>query len=68
MHHSGFLFRTYERQVTKLKKIIKKKWKEQKNILVFNVLLRKIKEGDEVFNPIEYFEGDHEQFFERLQE
>ena len=68
MHCSGFLLGSYEHKATKLKKIIKRKWKGQKNLPGFNILMRKIKEGDEVFNPIEFLQGDNEHFFQKLQE
>ena len=34
---------------------------------VFKVLIQKIKEGDEMFNPVEHLDGDHEQYFSKLQ-
>ena len=68
MHRSGFLLGTYERKVAKLEKIIKRKWKGKKNLPGFNILIRKIKEGDEVFNLIEFLEGDHKHLFQKLQE
>ena len=52
----------------KLEKIIKRKWKRQTSLPVINVLLRKTKEDDKAFDPAEYLEGDHEQFFQNLQE
>ena len=33
VHRSGFLLGTYDHKVTKLKKIIKRKWKGQKKLL-----------------------------------
>ena len=68
VHRSGFLLGTYDHKVTKLRKIIKRKWKGQKKLPGFNILMRKIKEGDEVFNLIEFLEGDHVHFFQKLQE
>ena len=68
IHCSGFFLGTYERKVKKLKKIINRKWKGQKKLPGFNILMRKIKEGDEVFNLIEFLEGDHVHFFQKLQE
>ena len=68
VHRSGFLLGTYERKVVKLENIIKRKWKRQTSLPVINVLLRKTKEDDKAFDPAEYLEGDHEQFFQNLQE
>ena len=31
------------------------------------MLLQKIKEGDEMFDPVDYLDGDHEQYFCKLQ-
>ena len=58
IHCSGFYLGTYERKVTKLKKISNRKWKGQKKLPGFNILMRKIKDGDEVFNPIEFKNGN----------
>ena len=67
VNRSGFLLETYELKIVKLKKIIKKKWRGKKDLPVFKVLIQKIKEGDEMFNPVEHLDGDHEQYFSKLQ-
>ena len=64
---SGFLLETCELKIVKLKKIIKKKWSGKKDLPGFKVLLQKIKEGDEMFDPVDYLDGDHEQYFCKLQ-
>ena len=64
---SGFLLEIYELKIVKLKKIIKKKWRRKKDLSGFKVLLQKIKEGDEMFDPVDYLDGDHEQYFWKLQ-
>ena len=64
---SGFLLETYELKIVKLKKIIKKKWRGKKDLPGFKVLLQKVKEGDEMFDPVDYLDEDHEQDFCKLQ-
>ena len=64
---SGFLLEIYELKIVKLKKIIKKKWRRKKDLSGFKVLLQKIKEGDEMFDPVDNLDGDHEQYFWKLQ-
>ena len=64
---SGFLLEIYELKIVKLKKIIKKKWRRKKDLSGFKVLLQKIKEGEEMFDPVDYLDGDHEQYFWKLQ-
>ena len=54
-------------KIVKLKKIIKKKWRGKKDLPGFKVLLQKIKEGDETFDPVDYLDADHEQYFCKLQ-
>ena len=67
VNRSGFLLETYELKIVKLKKIIKKKWRGKKDLPGFKVSMQNIKEGDEMFNPVEYFDGDHQQYFSKLQ-
>ena len=64
---SGFLLETCELKIVKLKKIIKKRWSGKKDLPGFKVLLQKIKEGDEMFDPVDYLDEDHEQDFCKLQ-
>ena len=56
LHCSGFWLSTYELKVIKLEKVLKKKWRRMKDLPLINVLIRKVKEGDEAFNPTEYLE------------
>ena len=56
LHCSGFWLSTYELKVIKLEEVLKKKWRRMKDLPLINVLIRKIKEGDEAFNPTEYLE------------
>ena len=58
---------TYELKIVKLKKIIKRKWRGKKVLPGFKVLLQKIKEGDEMCDPVDYLDADHEQYFCKLQ-
>ena len=67
VNRSGFLLETYELKIVNLKEIVKKKWRGKKDLPGFKVLIQKIKEGDEMFNPVEYLDGDHEQYFSKLQ-
>ena len=59
---------TYENKVVKLEKLIRKNWKATIDLPVIKVLIRRINEGDEAFNPTEYLEADQEQFFKNLQQ
>ena len=59
---------TYENKVVKLEKLKRKNWKATIDLPVIKVLIRKINEGDEAFNPTEYLEGDQEQFFQNIQQ
>ena len=68
LKHSGFMLGTYEHKVVKLERVIRKKWKRVKDLPVINVLIRKLKEGDEAFNPTDSLEGVQEQFFQILQQ
>lgn len=68
LQRSGFMLGTYEHKVLKLERVIRKKWKRVKDLPVINVLIRKLKEGDEAFNPTDFLEGDQEQFFQILQQ
>ena len=52
----------------KLERVTRKKWKRVKDLPVINVLIRKLKEGDEAFNPTDFLEVDQEQFFQILQQ
>ena len=47
----GFMTDTYENKVVKLEKLIRKNWKATIDLPVIKVLIRKINEGDEAFNP-----------------
>ena len=42
---------TYENKVVKLEKLERKNWKATIDLPVIKVLIRKINEGDEAFNP-----------------
>ena len=66
IHRSGFLLGTYKSKIVKLKKIVKRKLKGKKELPGFKVFLQKIKEGDEMFDPVKYLEGDHEKYFIKL--
>ena len=51
-----------------LKKVIRKKVKGDKELPTYRVLLRKFIVGDEQFNPTDYLNADHEQYFHILKE
>ena len=60
--------RWYHPKLAKLEKHFRRKWKKEslcKNLPITNVLLRKIKEGELVFDPSRYLE-DEEQYFANL--
>ena len=50
LQRSGFMLGIYEHKVVKLERVIRKKWKRVKDLPVINLLIRKLKEGDEAFD------------------
>ena len=50
LQRSGFMLGTHEHKVLKLERVIRKKWKRVKDLPVINLLIRKLKEGDEAFD------------------
>ena len=57
----------YHPKVAKFKKVLRKKWKHLKiELSIINVLLRKIKDRELVFDPTSYLEHE-EQYFVNLQ-
>ena len=68
-HASGFMktFEWYNPKEAKLEKILRRKWKKMKDLPLINVVLRKIKEGDQYFNPKSCV-ADEEKYFENLQQ
>ena len=66
----GFMktFVWYHSKVTKLGKIMGKKWEKTKDLHLVNVVLRKLKEGDNSFNPKQYLGEDEEKYFQVLQQ
>ena len=69
IHASGFMKvnRRYHPKTAKLEKVLRKKWEKTKDLPIINVLLRKIREGDNAFNPKDYLGKDEEQYFQNLQ-
>ena len=67
INQSGFLLGTYKTKVVKLKKIVRRELKRKKELPGFKTFLQKIKEEDEIFDPVNYLDGDHEQYFTKLQ-
>ena len=57
----------YHPKTAKLEKFLRKKWEKTKDLPIINVLLRKIREGDNAFNPKDYLRKDEEQYFQILQ-
>ena len=47
----------------KLEKVLCKKWEKTKDLPIISILLRKIRDGDDAFNPKGYLRKDEEQFF-----
>ena len=60
--------RWYHPKRVKLEKILRKKWEREnvQDLPIINVLLRKIRDGQLVFNPKDYLE-DKEQYFSNFQ-
>ena len=69
IHASGFMKvnRWYHPKTANLEKVLRKKWEKTKDLLIINVLLKKIREGDNAFNPKDYLGKDEEQYFQNLQ-
>ena len=69
IHASGFMKvnRRYHPKTAKLEKVLRKKWEKTKHFPIINVLLRKIMEEDNAFNPKDYLGKDEEQYFQNLQ-
>ena len=68
-HASGFMktFEWYNPKEVKLEKILRRKCEKMKDLPLINVVLKKIKEGGQYFNPKSYVE-DEEKNFENLQQ
>ena len=45
---------------------IRKKWETTKDLPLGNIILKKIKEEDNYFNPKKYLEEDEQKYFELL--
>ena len=69
-HAQGFMKVNcwYRPKKAKLERVLRKKWEREniKDLPIINVLLRKIIEGELVFNPTNYLD-DKEQYFSNLQ-
>ena len=50
LQRSDFMLGTYEHKAEKLERVIRKKWKRVKDLPVINILIRKLKEGNEAFD------------------
>ena len=61
------IFIWYHPKMAMLEKTIRKKWEKTKDLHLVDVILNKIKEKDEYFNPIKNLEEDEEKYFEVLQ-
>ena len=57
----------YHPKTAKLEKFLRKKWEKAKVLPIINILLRKIIDGDNAFNPKYYLGKDEEQYFQILQ-
>ena len=69
IHAAGFMKVNcwYHPKTAKLEKVLCKKWEKTKDLPIINVLLRKIRKGDNAFNPKDYLRKDGEQYFQILQ-
>ena len=68
IRRDGFLLRTYKAKNSLLKRIIRKKMRGNNELPNYKVLLRKCIVGEEQFNPMDYLNGDHEQYFHVFKE
>ena len=68
IHASGFMKvnRWSHPKTAKLENVLRENEKT-KDLPIINVLLRKISEGDNAFNPKDYLGKDEEQYFQNLQ-
>ena len=69
IHAAGFMKvnRWCHPKTAKLEEVLRKKWEKTKYLPIIKVLLRKIREGDNAFNPKDYLGKDEEQYFQILQ-
>ena len=69
IHAAGFMKVNpwYHPKTAKLEKVLCKKFEKTKDLTIINVLLRKIRKGDNAFNPKGYLRKDEEQYFQILQ-
>ena len=63
-----FLLGDYKKKNSLLKKIIRKKVRNNKELPTYKVLLRMIARENEQFNPIEFLHGDWEDYFHIIRE
>ena len=64
----GFLLMNYRKKNSLLKRIIRKKMRGNKELPTYKVLLRMCMKKEEQFNPIDYLNGDWEEYFQILRE
>ena len=53
----------YHPKTANLEKVLCKKWEKTKDLPIISILLRKIRDGDDAFNPKDYLRKDEEQLF-----
>ena len=63
-----YLLKDYRTKNSLLKRIIRKKLRENKELPPYKVLLRMCANREEQFNPIKYLHGDWEDYFHILRE
>ena len=68
IRQDGYLLRDYKTKNSLLKRIIRKKIRRNKELPIYKVLIRMIAKGIEQFNPMEFLNGDWEDYFHILRE
>ena len=68
VRRDGFLLKDYRTKNSLLKRKIRKKLRGNKELPTYKVLLRMCAKREEQFNPMEFLNGDWEDYFHILRE
>ena len=68
IRQDGFLLDDYKRKNSILKRIIRKKVRRNMELPTYKVLIKMIVKKIEQFNPMEFLDGDWEEYFHILRE
>ena len=66
IRQDGFLLDDYKRKNLILKRIIRKKVRRNMELPTYKVLIKMIVKKNEQFNPMEFLDGDWEEYFHIL--